>query len=148
MRSSELWDDLLGRIADAALDPGAWQAVIERATEVLEARSTELTFLNLPMGEVVNAVRHRLNPDREERWAREWVGRDPWAQALYPLPANFVAAGSAVLPYSELRRSEYYHEYAHPNGLEACLVAALDGEESDGRLYVAFYGLDLFDRMR
>ena len=48
MKSWEQWDELLGCIQDAALDPGAWPAAIERTTELLGARSAEMTLLNLP----------------------------------------------------------------------------------------------------
>lgn len=92
-------DELIGRIYDAAVDPGLWPRTIERATEVLEARQAKLAVLNLPALEELRPLLYRLDPALQERWFLELVERDPWTQAFSHLPPDWVGAASAVVPH-------------------------------------------------
>ena len=145
MEHLDRWEDLIGQIYDAALDPGRWPLVIECATEVLEARRAKMALLNLPALEEFRSVLYRVDPESQVRWIAEFVERDPWTLAMYYLPGSFATTGSAVVPYTELRRSEIYNEFLRPDGVEDILIASL-GDGTGGRSFAGFFRDQLFDR--
>ncbi len=145
MRSIDSWDDLIGRIYDAAIEPALWPAAIAQATNVLGARQAKMAITNLAAPEELRPFLHRLDPALQERWFSEFAERDPWTQTLPGLPRGFVAAGSAVVPQRDLRRSAVYAEFLRPDSVEDILVAWL-GDGSAGISHIVFYRNALFDQ--
>lgn len=141
----DTWDELLGCVYDASVDPSSWPRAIELATDLLEARQAKLAITSLAERQEVRPILHRLDPALQERWFEEFAHRDPWTQALGYLPAGFVDAGSEVVPHAELRRTEIYHEFLRPDRVEDILGAWL-GEGPGGISHVIFYRDTLFDR--
>lgn len=144
-RRGNLWDELISRVYDAALDPGLWASAIELATDVLEATRAKIAVTSLADREEFRPVLHRLDPALQERWFREFAHRDPWTQSMTYLPCEFVAAGSQVVPPAELRRTEIYHEFLRPDCVEDILGAWL-GDGPGGISHIIFYRDELFDR--
>lgn len=144
-RSLDVWDDLIARIYDAALDPGLWPQAIELATDVLEARQAKIAITSLPAQHEFRPVLYRLDPTLQERWFREAAVRDLWTQAMAYLPREFIAAGSQVVPHAELQRTDVYHTFLRPDRVEDILSAGL-GHGPAGISHVVFYRDRLFDR--
>lgn len=123
------YDQLLGLLYEGSLQDPAWQRVLPRLRELLDAQVASLVLRPPASGDrgfILNCVR----PEGEEPPSPELSLADPadWQATAYReqffaldpfinLPPDQVIALEDILPEPELTSSEYYRQYLEPVGL-------------------------------
>jgi DNA-binding CsgD family transcriptional regulator/PAS domain-containing protein len=113
--------ELVGQIFDAAIDPAAWPGVINRIADATGATVASLGTANCLTGEL-GVVAPRHDPDYLRRYLEEgWATRNLHWQRSGATPVGEVFAAETFVPRDEFMRTEFYHEWAAPQGLENAL---------------------------
>lgn len=107
---------LIAQAYDAALGREAWPDVLLRLAVLLggdSAATLHPTGAPLPQDA---AVRIHVDPGYVPLYNAHYHGTWPVLPALRRLPAGAVFADRMVVPESDFRRSEFYNDYARPQG--------------------------------
>src|SRR4029079_18268526 len=104
---------------DAALDPDLWTAFLSRLAAVLAAGMAHIVFYDET--HVASAIRAsvRSGPEIQKAYATRYCSHDPWAapaRARGMMRTGVAGVSQMLLPYRELVKKEFYHEYARPIG--------------------------------
>ncbi|HXA21856.1 MAG TPA: helix-turn-helix transcriptional regulator [Acetobacteraceae bacterium] len=113
--------ELAGRIFDAAVDPTGWPDVLNQIADTTGATVASLGTANCVTGEF-GIVAPRHDPDYLRRYVEEgWATRNLHWQRSGPTPVGEVFAAETFVPRDEFVRTDFYHEWAAPQGLENAL---------------------------
>jgi DNA-binding CsgD family transcriptional regulator len=127
--------DLLGDIYQAGLEPERWPDVIARMSQSFEA---DLACIYTPFPvrpEQALYLTHNFTREMEQAYSAYYHRLDEWTQHALRLGRYIqgaVALGEEIVPQSELRRTEYYHDFLKPNDMEWMVTTALLDGRSEG----------------
>lgn len=126
--------DLIGNIYQAGLEPDHWPQVLKQISTTFEAdlaciytpsvsRVEQAIYLTHNYAEstqsAYSAYYHRI-----DAWTLSALERDIYIQGL-------VAFGEQLVPSPALHRTEFYHDFLKPNGMEWIVTTALFDGRAD-----------------
>jgi len=107
---------LVERLYDAVSQVGAWPPFLDALAGAVGGIVPGV-FLTEP---ATDSTLLSVNSDIEPEWARKYEAyyrrRDVRRERIERLPAGSVFVGSALVPDSELTRSEFYNDFLRPQG--------------------------------
>src|SRR5262249_28121323 len=115
---------LIGLIYDVALNPDAWPVMLNRLADALSARcgviashnsSTDATAITAP----------RMDPEYLRSFSAYWPARPFIWRAGAKLPAGTVMVREMIISRDEFCRTDYYHQWCKPQGVEAAIATNL-----------------------
>lgn len=132
-RGGDSLDPLIGKLYEAALRPEGWAAFLEDFARAMRADAMTLIAAAANGGSLRELCFDTGTDPKAERDYRDYFsGIDPWVEAgVLELPVGAVSTSQAVLPDSELVRTEFYNDYYKPNGWHHGFGAKLF-EDSEG----------------
>lgn len=122
--SLEQFSRLSGGIHDAALDASLWSATLADVVATFDGECGALLVNTRQSRQALHASIGRDHASVASYNA--YYGRmDPFASAVERVPAGSVFRGWDVLTPDGRRRSEFFNEWAEPNGIGDCVFANL-----------------------
>jgi DNA-binding CsgD family transcriptional regulator len=108
--------DLVGRAYDAALDPDLWPSVLEKLCVFVRG-----TAANLFSQDVINRTANRIynwggEPHYHALYVETYARINPVFPKGLAFPAGEVMSLRDVITYDEYRQSQFYEEWARPQG--------------------------------
>ena len=127
MSSFEDLLDLVDRIYAAAEAPELWPDALERLAEASQSAAT-IIYRNMDAHEGGVDVAVRVTPEAADSYQQYFHRLDPWGNS--PRTATLIRPGAVVdgdelIDRSDLRATEYYNDFARPNGLTRVLVGTI-----------------------
>jgi len=119
--------DLVDRIYAAAEAPELWPDALERLAEASQSAAT-IIYRNMDAHEGGVDVAVRVTPEAADSYQQYFHRLDPWGNS--PRTATLIRPGAVVdgdelIDRSDLRATEYYNDFARPNGLTRVLVGTI-----------------------
>ena len=119
--------DLVDRIYAAAESPALWTDALEGIAAATQSAAS-LIYRNMEAHEGGVDAAVRVTPDAADVYQQYFHKLDPWGNS--PRAAALVTAGAVVdgdelIGRSELQQTEYYNDFAQPNGLTRVLVGIM-----------------------
>jgi DNA-binding CsgD family transcriptional regulator len=124
MREHDARLDVLGLVYEAALDQSLWPKVLDQIADLAEASVGQIGSFDAYTLKEKN-IAPRLSPDVLSNYTQNWANKNPFLEKTVIFPAGNVFAFDDVLPNSGLKKTEIYHEFFQPNGLEESLGVVL-----------------------
>jgi DNA-binding CsgD family transcriptional regulator len=129
MDSERILPLLIEKVYDAAIDPDLWSTCLEGIAEALNAGGTVLTLhdFHSQTGQVSYSVRfdRKLASIYDEHYAI----KNPYMLLGGELIApGRVLTGDMIVPFAEVRKTEYYNDYFAPAGLRYMVGGTLHEE--------------------
>lgn len=113
---------LIGTIYDAALDPTQWQNVIDVLTPTLEGRSSFLYKFDTRVQSTTDIFwSSDTDQDYLQTFYDYYIHTNPYPTPIHELPSGSIH-DEMVLSRPEARKTEYYNDWARPQGLEPSQV--------------------------
>src|SRR6201985_1871463 len=113
--------DLAVSICEAAVDPTVWPAVLDRLAQATGSRYASLGTFNLVTGKV-GAAAVGYDPEYLRRYVEEgWATKNIHWQRSGFTPVGQVFSPETFVPRDEFIRTEFYNEWAGPQGHENAL---------------------------
>ncbi|HET7697240.1 MAG TPA: helix-turn-helix transcriptional regulator [Vicinamibacterales bacterium] len=127
MSSYEAVLDLVDRIYAAAEAPALWAEALDRIADATGSAASIL-YRNMDAREGGVDVAVRVSPDAARAYQQYFHKLDPWGNS--PRAATLVKSGAVVdgdelIARSELYATEYYNDFARPNGLTRVLTGII-----------------------
>jgi DNA-binding CsgD family transcriptional regulator/PAS domain-containing protein len=124
--------DLVDRIYAAAEAPALWPDALERIAGATHSAASIL-YRNMDAHEGGVDVAVRVSPEAADAYQRYFHKLDPWGNS--PSASTLVKAGAVVdgdelISRSELYTTEYYNDFARPNGLTRVLAGIISKHDS------------------
>ena len=136
MRVDEaIYQELLGAIYDAALEPALWPEALVRVSDALSAVGALYLSYDPTRPEQARHVLARLDPELTRSYLIRYSRSSPWAKVRTSLPVGPAVSLDAWVPPATLMRSDFYHEILRPQRVLHCGSACL---VRDARRYVGF----------
>src|SRR5215210_3829648 len=109
------FDQLVGQVYDAAVEPGRWPQVLEKLSDFLEGAATKLTFQNV---KTLHSEAHsvRMPPEADAVYSQYYFKINVFLQRIAKLPAGAVVS-RLTLPREVYQRSEYYNDFCRQNDM-------------------------------
>jgi hypothetical protein len=137
VRGPEHLSTLIGNIYDAALDPGLWVSVLERAAKFANASAASLYSRDIS-GKTANiAYQYGLDPQYVQLYMQTYVERVP-ALDYFIASIEEPLSTADVIPYREFVETRFYKEWAMPQGLVDAVHTMLDKSITSGTAFVVF----------
>ena len=120
--------DLVGDIYQAAWEPSGWEVLLGKIASVLKA---DAGFMFTPaegMQERFLFVNHRIPDDWMRLYGEYYWQHDIWtvsAQKKDVLHQGIQVAGQELISNHDLKRTEFYHDFLIPCGIEQTLATIL-----------------------
>ncbi|MEJ2399688.1 MAG: LuxR C-terminal-related transcriptional regulator [Gammaproteobacteria bacterium] len=140
--SLDTFNELVSNIYDAAMDATLWPVFIERLTLALNAHSGLLRIQDLQVNEVGPYVTHGVNPEYQQKYVEYYIHDDPLIDAAAQHPIGTPLQTAIFLPKS-FRKTEFYNDYNHPQGMDQIIGGLLVKDESR----IALIGVHRRDRV-
>ncbi len=115
MLSQETLLSLVGRIYDAAADGSLWPTVLEGFANAIDGPMAGLMYYDLPAPRANWVVYIRWDPEHARRYSDYYSSINPWiarATRLNFEGVNSITTSEQLLPFSELKRTEFYNDFA------------------------------------
>ncbi len=119
---------LIEQIYDAALEPALWPAFLEALSDALGATATSLVCHGVHSSDGAVMATVRLDPDCGRAYDEHYGAMDPWAGAartrgvMSPVSLH---VGDELVSHTELKKTEYYGDFARHFDVVRLLVAGL-----------------------
>jgi DNA-binding CsgD family transcriptional regulator len=128
MDSLAVLSSLVALIYDAALDPKAWPDFLQGFSDAMGGVPANLLYHDLRDHRGSLSAIARMDPEALQKYNAHFSETDPWiveGERRGLLHAGSVQVGDALVPRSELLKTEYYNELAQPYGLTRLLGAVI-----------------------
>ncbi|GLS45954.1 helix-turn-helix transcriptional regulator [Methylobacterium brachythecii] len=109
-------EDVGQLIDEAAFDVGRWQDVLDTLTHSLPGTRANLQVVDPALGRAAPMVGSGWRADEMDAYARHFGAINPWVSVLLRSSPMAAICGERELPYSELRKSEFYQDWLRPIG--------------------------------
>jgi DNA-binding CsgD family transcriptional regulator len=124
-----VFDDLIGRIYESALDPRLWDDTLTRVTAVLSPLEWDVAFLiweraSPPAARFVGAT--GLAPGISEIYSAVFAANNPWSRRIASLRCGTLADTDEMMSREELVASPLYRDFLVRWGLNRALAVLLD----------------------
>lgn len=119
--NAELYDELVGAIYDAAVDPKLWPLFLERFSDLFGSRGTALYLVDyadrsvLCQSQAISFLHHvRFDPDYIRSYNQHYSKVNVWFDRSKDLPVGVPTTGGFLYPKEELPKTEWYGEWLRP----------------------------------
>ncbi|MBX9710697.1 MAG: helix-turn-helix transcriptional regulator [Xanthobacteraceae bacterium] len=136
MKEIDQVSDLIGRIYDAAVDEGVWTDVIAKAVGFIGGSGAVLFSKDAASSRGNIYHDYGTDPYWVELYCDKYIALDPMGQffADTERPVSI----SDMMPYGEFLQTQFYSEWAKPQGLVDFLSAILDRTATSVALFGVF----------
>jgi DNA-binding CsgD family transcriptional regulator len=120
--------DLIGLAYDTATDPAGWNTFLSALRDALRGSLATLLYHDTGGHGGSVSVATRVDPEGTRLYAEYFGALDPWAlaasrQGIRPGAVNI---GDTLISHADLRKTEYYSDFARRFEIVRCLGATLD----------------------
>lgn len=130
--------ELIGDIYDAAIDPALWQEVVGRAGHFVGGQVASI-FSKSPLGGNGNVYyQSGIDPHYCKLYFDKYVKLDPATTGQYFAEVGQPVSISDLMPYDEFLETQFYKEWAKPQGLVDFVSAVLDKSATTAALFGVF----------
>jgi DNA-binding CsgD family transcriptional regulator len=119
----EQFDELVGKIYDAVVDPDLWPLFLERFTDVFGGRGTVIYLVDyadrrtLCRSDDISFIRHvRFDPDYILSFDRHYASVNVWFERAEEVPESVPVTSSLLYPDTELPKTEWHNDWLRPQG--------------------------------
>lgn len=105
---------LIEALYEAAQDADAWRRVMVLLCQHLSADSGLIRFYAPDWSEVTLSITHEFDTKFDAAYSQHFVQVDPIPRALEGLPSGTMAFLDEVVPFTQLKRTEFYGDYMVP----------------------------------
>jgi DNA-binding CsgD family transcriptional regulator len=106
--------ELVERIYDAAFDDAAFGKL---SANLGEALGVEQVLVSTRRGREMIDLAILGPPSAMEDYAAHYWRIDPWSRAILGVPTGRFAFGDELVPTAMVRETEFYHDFARPQGV-------------------------------
>jgi DNA-binding CsgD family transcriptional regulator len=139
MNDEQRISDQIGRIYDAAIDPGLWPTVLQESTTFLGGVGAALLARD-GMSKTGMAFYEVGMPENYgEQYFSKYIKIDPTNTFQFFAEVGVPVTILDVMPEDEFKQTRFYLEFVQPGGIEGFLGAILDKSISNAAL-IGFYG--------
>ena len=120
--------DLVGRVYEAAADPGLWPQFLNAFADATNSEGTVIWLhdtadtsarIQDPDASFVRNV--RIEAEFLKSYAEHYTHTNVLLKEIAALPEGAMMLSSSIVPDAEFRRTEYYSDWLHPQGVGYCL---------------------------
>lgn len=130
--------ELIGEIYDAALDLTLWRDVVGRAGRFVGGRAAAI-FSKSPIAGTGNVYYESgIDPHYRDLYFEKYVKLDPSTTGHYFADIGQPIATADLMPYGEFLETQFYKEWAQPQGLVDFVSAVLDKSVTSAALFGVF----------
>lgn len=133
MVSAGTVSSLIALIYDAALDARRWPDFLAAFADAVGGSSTQILHHDVRDSGGTISTCIRLDPDARRKYDEYFVTIDPWisrGKATGVLRPGTVHIGEAIVPRSEMVKTEYYSDLARPYGVSRVLGAVIHCDDT------------------
>jgi DNA-binding CsgD family transcriptional regulator len=130
--SPEHFDELLGKLYDAALAPKSWPVFLERFSDVFESLGTVVYLLDyadrqaLSQSEDIPFLQQvRIDPGYILSYDRYYSSVNVWLENARDFPEGTPTTSCFLYPNAELPKTEWYNDWLRPQGYFYSLSGSL-----------------------
>ena len=114
---------------EAAVEPGRWQAFIERLSAA--CRGSGVLFVqDFETAENNVFCCANYEPGWIEAYGAHYAAANPWLPHVARLQAGAVATGETLVRRDEFERGEFYNDFLRPQRLDHVIGAVLQKEDT------------------
>jgi DNA-binding CsgD family transcriptional regulator/PAS domain-containing protein len=138
MDDRERLSSLIGEIYDAALEPALWNEVLEKVAQFVGGSAASLFVKNAASltGGVV--YEHGTDAEYRQLYFDQYIKLDPTTTGQVLARVGEPIATSDVVPYDEFLGTQFYREWARPQGLVDFVGAVLDKSATSAAMFGVF----------
>ena len=130
--------ELIGEIYDAALDLTLWRDVVGKAGRFVGGRAAAI-FSKSPIAGTGNVYYESgIDPYYRDLYFEKYVKLDPSTTGHYFAEIGQPIATADLMPYDEFLETQFYKEWAQPQGLVDFVSAVLDKSVTSAALFGVF----------
>ncbi|MGZ3323499.1 MAG: helix-turn-helix transcriptional regulator, partial [Xanthobacteraceae bacterium] len=118
--------ELIGEIYDAALDPSLWGEVVGKAGHFVGGPAAAIFSKSPIAGTGSVYYESGIDPYYRELYFEKYVKLDPATTGHYFADIGQPIATADLMPYDEFLETQFYKEWAQPQGLVDFVSAVLD----------------------
>ena len=138
MGDEEQLFELIGEIYDAALDLTLWSDVVGKAGHFVGGPAAAIFSKNPIAGTGNVYYESGIDPHYRELYFAKYVKLDPATTGHYFADLGQPIAISDLMPYDEFLETQFYKEWAKPQGLVDFVSAVLDKSVASAALFGVF----------
>ena len=127
--------DLIGDIYDAALDPSLWPLVLERIVRYFEAAAAVLYVQDLHLREGQFYFSYGDDPHFTRLYLEKYARINPLAPHFMVTNVGDVFRAGQLIPYEELKKSQFYKEWLEPQRYTEFVATTLDKSATGAPLF-------------
>lgn len=121
--------ELIEKIYAAGFGEIGWDKVTGRVRDLLGCSVVAIHVDDTRRGEAIVGSTVGVDPEEEAKYEEYYVTRNPWVLRAAPFMATGrLLLGEAYVSQQELHCTEYYNDFARPNGLGRALAVCLHYE--------------------
>lgn len=113
---SNQYDQLVGAIYDAALEPSLWEPLMTRISNLIGATASQYMVTDAQLGGVAFSAISQHRHEAEIEYARYYYSIDPNIRCLLSVPAGQWTCNHHFYDDQYVKYSEYYQDFLIPNG--------------------------------
>lgn len=102
------------RIFAAGLDSDLWPLALAEMSRASGGTKVSLLGFDQVQGTTLVSVHHGFDPDFLKSFQDYFGTISPWGPTLARQVVGQAVPGEAILPFAELRRTEFYHDWVRP----------------------------------
>lgn len=123
------YDDLIGKIYDAALMPALWPAFLEQMSDTFKSRGTALYLVDFASSRstcssddlsFIHSV--RIAPEAGMSYDRYYSKTNVWLENSRHLPEGKLTTSDQLFSTEELVKTEWYNDWLKPQGFFHAMV--------------------------
>jgi DNA-binding CsgD family transcriptional regulator len=126
------YDDLIGKIYDAAVMPELWSVFLERLSELLNSRGTVLYLMDFASrrstchsDEISFLQSVRTSPETVLSYDRYYSKVNVWLEKSSYLPEGELITTDRLFPVQELVKTEWYNDWLKPQDYFHAMIGHL-----------------------
>ncbi|MGZ8182683.1 MAG: helix-turn-helix transcriptional regulator [Methylobacter sp.] len=132
MMNESQYDDLIGKIYDAAVMPELWPVFLEQLSEVFNSKGTVIYLMDFASrsptcrsDEVSFIQSARTDPETIASYERYYSKVNVWFENSSDLPEGELITTDRLFPVRELVKTEWYNDWLKPQGYFHAMIGHL-----------------------
>ena len=130
--NSNQYDELIGKIYDAALTPRLWGVFLEEIAEIFHSNGALIYLVDfsnhsaISRSDDISFIRSvRMPPDLLRDYDRYYSKVNIWLERSKNLPVGVPVPTATLFPEDELSHTEWYNDWLKPSDYYRCLIGHL-----------------------
>jgi DNA-binding CsgD family transcriptional regulator len=126
------YDDLIGKIYDAAIMPELWTVFLERLSDILNSKGTALYLVDFASrsstcrSDKISFIQSvRTDPETVVSYDRYYSKVNVWLEKSKNLPEGQLTMTNQLFPEQELVKTEWYNDWLKPQNYFHAMIAHL-----------------------